>query len=159
MNGPGMGDRSAPQHFGANGPQMMQAARERMMNMPAEERAKFRERHKQARDQRRAGKVSSMRTRWGPQLKDPALQAELRLNAERMARLHRMQALAEDNGKEAVLDRVFALMKREQQRHMRAMSQLRGAAGLPGAKDRKRAPGDRAPAAAGGPPATEKAAP
>ncbi len=159
LNGPGMGDRSAPAHFGANGPQMMQAARERMMNMPAEERAKFRERHKQARDQRRAGKVSSMRTRWGPQLKDPALQAELRLNAERMARLHRMQALAEDNGKEALLNRVFELMKREQQRHMRTMSQLRGAPGSPGVGDRKRSPSDRAPAAASAPPATEKAAP
>jgi hypothetical protein len=123
---------------------MMQQARERMMKMSPEERAKFRERHKQAREQRRAAKVSNMRTRFGPILKTPALQEELRLNAERLAKLHRMQALAEDNGKSELLDRVFDLMKREQQRHMRAMSQFRRQGG-PGAPGRERPQRDKPP--------------
>ncbi|HEX2880932.1 MAG TPA: hypothetical protein VHO25_15475 [Polyangiaceae bacterium] len=136
--GPGMDGRTEPGRFGHNAPQMMQAARERMMKMSPEERAQFRERHKQAREQRRTAKVSNMRTRFGPMLKAPAMQEELRLNAERMAKLHRMQALAEDNGKNDLLDRVFALMKREQQRHMRVMSQLHGRQGPPGATGRTR---------------------
>jgi hypothetical protein len=109
-----------------------------MMKMSPEERAQFRERHKQARAERRAAKVSNMRTRFGPMLKTPEVQAALKLNAERMARLHRMQALAEDNGKNDLLDRIFALMKREQQRHMRAMSQLGGAKRSTGGSGRMR---------------------
>lgn len=157
MGGPGQGpggEQSELGRFGHNAPQMMQAARERMMKMSPEERAQFRERHKQARAQRREAKVSSMRTRWGPALKDPALQAELRLNAERMAKLHRMQALAEDNGKNEVLDRVFALMKREQQRHMRAMSQAQGShQQRSGAKGHTRMPDNPGAPPQGTPPA------
>jgi hypothetical protein len=141
---PAIGAQSELGRFGQNAPHMMQAARERMMKMSPEERAQFRERHKQARDQRRQARVSSMRTRWGPALKDPVLQAELRLNAERMAKLHRMQALAEDNGKNDLLDRVFALMKREQQRHIRAMGRAQGPHQQGGdAKGGKRMRGDQ----------------
>jgi hypothetical protein len=111
---------------GRSAAEMMKSARERMMKMPPAERAALRERHKQARAQRRDAMIAGVRSRWGATLESPEAQAELRLHAERMARLHRMQVLAEDHGKEALLDRVFALMKREQQRHMRTMRRLQG---------------------------------
>jgi hypothetical protein len=87
------------------------------------------------------------------------MQEELRLNAERMARLHRMQALAEDNGKNELLDRVFGLMKREQQRHMRAMSQIHGRQGPPGTTGHSRPRRENTPNATTPPAAPQPAAP
>jgi len=105
--------------------EMMKQGRERVMNMSPEERAKMRAQHDKSRVGRRTAKISGLKMRWGAMLRKPEVQAELRVHAERMARLRRMQELAEDHHKEAILDRVFELMKREQGRHMRTMSRLR----------------------------------
>jgi hypothetical protein len=146
---------------------MLKAARERMMSMSPEERSQLREKHKQGREARRQAKVAGMRSRMGEFLRSPQVQEELRVHSEHMARLHRMQALAEDNGKDALLDRIFGLMKREQERHMKVMTQLRAQTGSGSSPANASPPGytpggppsSRPRAAPGSRPAPEQPAP
>jgi hypothetical protein len=108
---------------------MQHAARERMLHMTPEERADYRAKFRASRQERKQKMEGRMRQRWGALLKNPGVQAEMRLHAERLAKLHRMQDIAEDTGKAEQLERIFTMTSRERRRHASIMSALGGGRG------------------------------
>jgi hypothetical protein len=84
------------------------------------------------RSDRRRETVARLRTRWGPLLDDASAREELRRHAERVARLARIRALAEEKKKLPLIENVDALVTKEELRHGNAMNALRpGAGGKP----------------------------
>jgi hypothetical protein len=67
----------------------------------------------------------ALKHRWGETLRLKEAQDELRSHARRMARLHRIAALARELGKDEIAARASSAISKEQQRHQQQMEQLR----------------------------------
>ena len=65
---------------------------------------------------------------WGPVSAEPAGLAEFDLHAWRMARLRRMERLASELARPALLDQITALLAKEQARHLKHMKRLQSTA-------------------------------
>jgi hypothetical protein len=91
----------------------------------AEERAEDRKERVEARRERRRERAEELRARYGRALGEPAVVAELRVHARRMARLHTLRRVAEKEGKTALLPRIDKLIEKERARHQRHMDALK----------------------------------
>lgn len=102
---------------------------------------------KAAREERRQDRQKWLLSRWGQQARKPDVLSELRVHAQRLARLSRLEELAgtERTGeaRQRLLERIDKLRERENQRHDRAMQRLTQAGPTPSAA---------APASSGGAP-------
>jgi hypothetical protein len=81
--------------------------------------------------ERRAEHQGELKARWGRSLVLPAAREELRLHAQRMARLHRAAFLAETEvtqNKDKLIERINKLIEKEQTRHERAMERFKDTA-------------------------------
>jgi hypothetical protein len=74
--------------------------------------------------ERRDAEQDRIRIRWGALVDRPSVQEELRLHAMRIARLTRIQELAEVEGKDAVEARALKAIDRENARHDKRMQEL-----------------------------------
>jgi hypothetical protein len=74
--------------------------------------------------ERRDAEQDRIRIRWGALVDRPSVQEELRLHAMRIARLTRIQELAEVEGKDPVEARALKAIDRENARHDRRMQEL-----------------------------------
>ncbi len=87
---------------------------------------KLRETRKERRQERRA----KIKEKWGEDvLKRPAVRAELKIHARRVARLNRIRALAKADGKDAVVERVDKILAKENSRHDKHMETLKSKTG------------------------------
>jgi hypothetical protein len=75
-------------------------------------------------DERRQAEQERIRIRWGALTDRPNVQDELRLHALRIARLTRIQELAEVEGKTAVEGRALKAIDRENARHDKRMQEI-----------------------------------
>jgi hypothetical protein len=128
----------------------------------ARKNPKVRERVQKLREnraERRRESQEQVRKKWGDRtLAHPAVQAELKTHAWRMARLERMRLLAESSDhpqKDKRLERIKALTDKELARHEKRMAELQKQAGGAPAADAgagavKTADAGAAPAAEGG---------
>ena len=83
--------------------------------------------------ERRDAEQDRIRIRWGALVERPSVQEELRLHAMRIARLTRIQELAEVEGKDAVEARALKAIDRENARHDKRMQEIAlTPAGVPG---------------------------
>jgi hypothetical protein len=83
--------------------------------------------------ERRDAEQDRIRIRWGSLVDRPAVQDELRLHAMRIARLTRIQELAEVEGKTPVEARALKALDRENARHDKRMQEIAlTPAGVPG---------------------------
>jgi hypothetical protein len=80
-------------------------------------------------DQRRQAEQDRIRVRWGSVASLPAIQDELRTHAERVARLQRIQELAEAEGQAAVSARATRALEKEDARDELRLQQLAATAG------------------------------
>ncbi len=82
---------------------------------------------------KRKEQVKQLREKFGPDLLHRQdVKMELGVHARRVARLQRMRALAEQQKKAKLVERIDALIKKENERHDRRMERLRGGdAGVP----------------------------
>ncbi len=83
------------------------------------------------RDARRKATVTRLRERWGSLVESEAARQELKTHAERVARLSRIRALAEDKKKLSMIEAVDGLVTKEELRHGTAMNALRASGGKP----------------------------
>jgi hypothetical protein len=74
--------------------------------------------------ERRDAEQDRIRIRWGALVDRPSVQEELRLHAMRIARLTRIQELAEVEGKNAVEARALKAIDKENARHDKRMQEL-----------------------------------
>ncbi|GEM_PF-1927244 len=84
---------------------------------------------------KRKEQIEKLREKFGTELlQRRETRMELGVHAWRIARLQRMRALAEEQKKPKLVDRIDTLIKRENERHARRMDRLRAAgdAGVPG---------------------------
>jgi hypothetical protein len=88
-----------------------------------------RQKLKDTREERRKEKRAELKTKFGDILGKPAVKAELRLHAMRLAKLHRMERLAKAKGKDELDKRVDALIAKENARHDKRMADLKANAG------------------------------
>lgn len=75
---------------------------------------------------RRRHEVAMTRARWGALVRDPAVQAELRLHAQHVARIDAIDRVARQAHKDALLPRIAKLREMETSRfenHMAALKQ------------------------------------
>jgi hypothetical protein len=79
----------------------------------------------EARRERRRQRAEELRSRYGRLLAEPAVAAELRVHARRMARLNTLRRVAEKEGKTALLPRIDKLIEKERARHQRHMDALK----------------------------------
>jgi hypothetical protein len=103
--------------------------RERRRQNQHPERVDARRDRAEQRRERRRQRVDALRARFGSALRQPAIRAELELHARRKAKLNALRAVAEREGKQALLPRIDALVKKEQARHQRRMAALTADAG------------------------------
>lgn len=105
--------------------QLARTVAERVAAMKAHEEEMARDR-----EQRREQRLAQIRARWERAfLAGEDVQAELALHAERMARLDRMQRLAEANDSAALVIRIRIAIAQEDDRHDLRMKDLRAAHG------------------------------
>jgi hypothetical protein len=90
-----------------------------------DDRQERREERRGDRQERRKARREEIRQRWGDLAQRPEARAELRVHARRMARLHRIRALAQQAGKTEVVERADKLIAKERERHQRAMDHIR----------------------------------
>lgn len=84
-------------------------------------------------NERRDAEQDRIRIRWGALTDRPSVQEELRLHAMRIARLTRIQELAEVEGKPAVEARALKAIDKENARHDKRMQEIAlTPAGVPG---------------------------
>ena len=83
------------------------------------------------RDERRRATITRLRERWGSLLDNEAARGELKLHAERVARLARIRSLAVDKKKLSMIESVDGLVTKEELRHGSAMNALRASGGKP----------------------------
>jgi len=93
-----------------------------------QDRRENRQDRRKARRMRRRAARKAFLAKWGHIHKRPAVRAELRLHAWRMARLDRLRALAVEEGKDDVVKRIDELKAKEQARHEARMNKLKSAA-------------------------------
>lgn len=93
----------------------------------------LKERWKKLRDtrkERREERKTKIKEKWGEDaLKHPAVRAELKIHARRVARLNRIRALAKAEGKDTVVERVDKVLAKENTRHEKHMETLKSKAG------------------------------
>jgi len=100
-----------------------------------EEKREDADERREKRQERRRAHVEDLRKRWGDSLVHPALRAELKVHARRIARLNHMRRLAEKAEKPKVVERIDKLIEKENARHQKHMDTLKSqAAGEGGAK-------------------------
>ncbi len=103
---------------------------ERSKNLEAEDaaRADRPERSpEQIRQRRHKIRRAQLNRRWGETLRNPDAIAELRMHAERTARLKRIRTLAQARGKDDPLaQRAGELLKKEEERHEKRMKDIQG---------------------------------
>jgi len=87
--------------------------------------AKLRETRKERRKERR----EEIKKKWGDLSGKPAVRAELKVHAWRMARLNRIRAIAKAEGKDAVVERADKLIEKEKARHDKHMEGLKAKGG------------------------------
>ncbi len=92
------------------------------------DRREARHDRRKARRERRRNARKAFIAKWGRIHKRPAVNAELRLHAWRMARLDRLRTLAVEEDKEDVVKRIDDLKAKEQARHEKRMGNLKKAA-------------------------------
>jgi len=81
---------------------------------------------KESRDERRQAEKGLLKSKWGDDLlAKPAVRAELRLHAERMAKLRRMKEVADEGDKKQLEERVDKLIEKEDARHKARMEDLK----------------------------------
>jgi hypothetical protein len=83
------------------------------------------------REERRKASIERVRTRWGALLESEAARTELKQHAERLARLSRIRALAEEKKKLSTIETVDGLVTKEELRHGNAMNALRASGAKP----------------------------
>jgi hypothetical protein len=89
-----------------------------------EDKAEAKEERKEKREERKAKRqerVKEIRAKWGDMVNRPAVRNELRIHAQRMARLNRARRLAEEAQKTDTVARIDKLIERERTRHQAAM--------------------------------------
>ncbi len=91
------------------------------------------DRGKARRVRRRAARKAFL-AKWGRIHKRPAVNAELRLHAWRMARMGRLRTLATENSKDDAVKRIDELKAKEMARHQKRMEGLKKAAPPAGEK-------------------------
>jgi len=74
-----------------------------------------------SREQRAKIRKAQMRRRWGQLLGRDEVTAELKVHAERAAKLRRIRALSKEGGKDDLVQRSNKLLALEQQRHLKKM--------------------------------------
>ncbi len=84
---------------------------------------------KEARKKRRDDRLAEVRSKWGDVLKTPAAKEEMRVHGRRMSRLRRVEKLAKDAKKDAVVKRANAAQEKEKARHQKKMDELKAAGG------------------------------
>ncbi len=104
--------------------------REERRKRQAERREERKERRQEARkrwrERRRAARREFIR-KWGRIYKRPAVRAELRTHAYRVARLRRLRVLAQEADRQDQVQRADKLLAQEQARHHARLKALRGA--------------------------------
>lgn len=93
-----------------------------------EARMKLGEARKQLQDnreERRKSARAALRAKWGDLADKPAVKAELRLHAQRMAKLRMMKNVADDADKKNLEERVDKLIDKEKARHQARMDALK----------------------------------
>ncbi|HET9960667.1 MAG TPA: hypothetical protein VFQ61_39620 [Polyangiaceae bacterium] len=80
---------------------------------------------RRSRSDRRRSEVDRLRSRWGSLLMDERARSELKLHAERMARLRRMRSIAEQERNLDLVRRIDELMTREERRSQSSLEALR----------------------------------
>ncbi len=80
---------------------------------------------REARKKRRADHMAEMRAKWGDILKKPGVKEEMRIHARRMSRLRRIEKLAKEAKKDAIVKRVNAAEEKEKARHQKKMDELK----------------------------------
>jgi hypothetical protein len=99
----------------------------------ADDRKEGRKDRVETRRERRRERAEELRARYGRLLAEPAVAAELRVHARRMARLHTARRVAEKEGKAALLPRIDKLIEKERARHQRRMDALKAPGAAPSA--------------------------
>ena len=102
--------------------------REQRRDAAKEEREEGRETAEQRsekRKQRRRAHVEELRSRWGDSLAQPAVRAELKVHARRIARLNQLRKLAEQEHKDKLIERIDKLIEKENARHQKHMDTLK----------------------------------
>ena len=84
---------------------------------------------RETRKDRRQARREELKKTWGDLPKHPAVKNELKLHAWRMARLKRIRAIADSEGKKDTVARVDKLMEKEKQRHQKRMDHLKSKGG------------------------------
>jgi hypothetical protein len=79
---------------------------------------------KETRAERRRQRLAEIKQKWGAIEDKPAARAEFKVHAWRLARLQRIRALAEADGKTDVVARVDKLIQKENDRHEKHMAVL-----------------------------------
>lgn len=83
-----------------------------------------------SRDDRRKAAKTALKAKWGDELLEkPAVRAELRLHAQRMAKLNHMKRVAESSDKDELAERVEKLKAKEEARHDARMADLKAKKG------------------------------
>ena len=80
---------------------------------------------KDNREERRKNARVALRAKWGDLADKPAVKAELRLHAQRMAKLRMMKNVADDADKKNLEERVDKLIDKEKTRHQARMDALK----------------------------------
>ena len=79
-----------------------------------------------SRDERRNAAKDALKAKWGEDLlAKPAVRAELKLHAQRMAKLQTMKRVADSAGKKEIEARVDKLTEKENARHQTRMAALK----------------------------------
>jgi hypothetical protein len=103
---------------------------ERSKNLEAEDAARADRPERspdQIRQRRHKIRRAQLNRRWGETLRNPDAVAELRMHAERTARLKRIRTLAQARGKDDPLaQRAGGLLKKEEERHEKRMKDIQG---------------------------------
>lgn len=104
----------------------------------AEDKKELREDRKDAiekwrknRAERRKDHVKELRQKWGDRLAKPAVRAELKVHARRLARLSWARNVATDANKTDKITKIDELIARENARHQAAMDRLKTEGGQP----------------------------
>ena len=84
---------------------------------------------RETRKERRREHREEIKKAWGDIQGKPLVKAELKLHAWRMARLNRIRAIADAEGKTETVARVDKLMEKEKQRHQKRMDHLKSKGG------------------------------
>ncbi|MCA9592645.1 MAG: hypothetical protein KC776_05015 [Myxococcales bacterium] len=84
---------------------------------------------KETRKERRQKRREEIKEKWGDLTKHPAVRAELKVHAWRLARLTRVRTLAKAAGKDAVVERADKLIAKEKARHDKHMETLKSKGG------------------------------